>query len=121
MPVKLGLRYPEGFVWGAATSAYQIEGAANVDGRGPSVWDTFCRTPGKVRNGETGDVAADHYHRWAEDLDMIKSLGIRSYRFSVSWSRVLPTGAGLVNTKGLDFYKRLVEGMLQRGITPMMT
>jgi len=121
MPVKLGLRFPEGFVWGAATSAYQIEGAANVDGRGPSVWDTFSRTPGKVRNGETGDVAADHYHRWADDLDMIKSLEIASYRFSVSWSRVLPTGAGLVNTKGLDFYKRLVEGLHQRGIKPMLT
>jgi beta-glucosidase len=121
MPVKLGLRFPEGFVWGAATSAYQIEGAADVDGRGPSVWDTFSRTPGKVRNGETGDVAADHYHRWADDLEMIQRLGIRSYRFSVSWSRVLPSGAGLVNTKGLDFYKRLVDGLLQRGIIPMLT
>lgn len=118
---KLGLRFPEGFVWGAATSAYQIEGAAGVDGRGPSVWDTFSRTPGKVRNGETGDVAADHYHRWEGDLDLIRRLGMTSYRFSVSWSRVLPTGSGAVNQRGLDFYRRLVAGLAERGITPMVT
>ncbi len=118
---SLGLTFPEGFVWGAATSAYQIEGAANVDGRGPSVWDTFSRTPGKVRNGETGDTAADHYHRWESDLDLIKQLGMRSYRFSISWSRVLPGGWGQVNSKGLDFYKRLVAGLHERGIAPMVT
>lgn len=119
--LKLGLRFPDGFVWGAATSAYQIEGAADVDGRGPSVWDTFSKTPGKVRNGETGDVAADHYHRWQSDLDLIKQLGMGSYRFSISWSRVLPGGWGPVNTKGLDFYRRLVDGLRERGITPMVT
>lgn len=118
---SLGLRFPEGFVWGAATSAYQIEGAAATDGRGPSVWDTFCITPGKVRNGQTGDVAVDHYHRWSDDLDLIKQLGMGSYRFSISWSRVLPDGAGPLNRKGLDFYKRLVAGLHERGISPMVT
>jgi beta-glucosidase len=115
------LRFPDGFLWGAATSAYQIEGAAAVDGRGPSVWDTFCQTPGKVRNGDTGDVAADHYHRWEADLDLMAQLGIGSYRFSVSWSRVLPSGAGAVNQRGLDFYRRLVDGLAERGIAPMVT
>src|SRR5207247_2499865 len=101
----LGLRFPDGFVWGAATSAYQIEGAANVDGRGPSIWDTFSHTPGCTRDGDTGDVASDHYHRYADDLDLIRDLGLRSYRFSVSWPRVIPGGRGSVNAKGLDFYK----------------
>jgi beta-glucosidase len=118
---SLGLRFPTGFVWGAATSAYQIEGAAAEDGRGPSVWDTFCTTPGKVRNGETGDVAADHYHRYEGDLDLMRSLGLSSYRFSISWPRVIPGGRGPVNAKGLDFYKRLVDGLHKRGITPMAT
>jgi beta-glucosidase len=117
----LGLRFPAGFGWGAATSAYQIEGAAAEDGRGPSIWDTFSHTPGRVRNGDTGDVAADHYHRWAEDADLMKHLGLDSYRFSLSWSRVLPEGAGQVNIKGLDYYKRLVEGLNERGIAPMAT
>lgn len=120
-PTSLGLQFPEGFIWGAATSAYQIEGAAAVDGRGPSAWDTFAKTPGKVRNGETGDVAADHYHRWAGDLDLIRDLGLRSYRFSISWPRVVPGGRGPVNTKGLDFYRRLVDGLRERGVTPMVT
>lgn len=117
----LGLRFPENFIWGAATSAYQIEGASNVDGRGPSVWDTFSKTPGKVRNGENGDVAVDHYHRWPGDLDLIKELGMKSYRFSISWSRILPSGSGPVNQAGLDFYKRLVDGLHERGIAPMVT
>jgi beta-glucosidase len=117
----LGLRFPENFVWGAATSAYQIEGASDVDGRGPSVWDTFSRTPGKVRNGHHGDVAADHYNLWPSDFDLIRELGMKSYRFSVSWSRVLPSGSGTLNTKGLDFYKRLVDGLRERGIDPMVT
>lgn len=115
------LRFPDDFIWGAATSAYQVEGAAATDGRGPSVWDTFCNTPGKVRNGDTGDVAADHYHRWESDLDLMVELGIKSYRFSISWSRVLPTGAGPINVRGLDFYRRLVDGILARGLTPMVT
>jgi beta-glucosidase len=115
------LRFPDGFIWGAATSAYQIEGAAAVDGRGPSVWDTFSKTPGKVRNGETGDVAADHYHRWESDLDLMAGLGMKSYRFSISWSRVLPSGSGPINVPGLDFYRRLVDGILERGMAPMVT
>jgi beta-glucosidase len=117
----LGLRFPDGFVWGASTSAYQIEGAAAEDGRGPSIWDTFSHTPGRVRNGDTGDVAADHYHRLTGDLDLMKSLGLKSYRFSVSWSRVIPEGTGAVNAKGLDFYRRLVDGLGERGIAAVAT
>jgi beta-glucosidase len=117
----LGLTFPDGFVWGASTSAYQIEGAAAEDGRGPSVWDTFSHTLGKVRGGDTGDVAADHYHRMPDDLDLMKGLGLQSYRFSISWSRVLPTGRGAVNAKGLDFYKRLVDGLGERGIAAVAT
>jgi beta-glucosidase len=117
----LGLRFPDGFLWGAATSAYQIEGAAKEDGRGESVWDTFSRTPGRVRGGDTGDVAADHYHRYVEDLNLMRELGLRSYRFSISWPRVLPNGAGGVNKSGLDFYRRLIDGLHERGIAPMAT
>lgn len=117
----LGLRFPDGFLWGAATSAYQIEGAAKEDGRGESVWDTFSRNPGKVRGGDTGDVAADHYHRYVEDLNLMRELGLRSYRFSISWPRVLPNGAGSVNKSGLDFYRRLIDGLHERGIAPMAT
>jgi beta-glucosidase len=113
--------FPQEFGWGAATSAYQIEGAVAVDGRGPSIWDTFCREPGRVRGGDTGDVAADHYHRWAQDLDLMKDLGLRSYRFSAAWPRILPQGTGKPNQKGLDFYRRLVDGLHQRGIAPMLT
>ncbi len=109
------------FLWGVATSSYQIEGAVGEDGRGPSVWDTFCRRPGAVRDGVTGDVACDHYHRWREDIDLMASLGIRSYRFSIAWPRVLPEGRGRVNTAGLDFYSRLVDGLLERDIVPMAT
>ncbi|MCG5217439.1 GH1 family beta-glucosidase [Streptosporangium sp. KLBMP 9127] len=115
------MRFPQDFVWGAATSAYQIEGAAHEDGRGPSVWDTFSRTPGKVHGGDTGDVASGHYHRLEEDLDLMASLALRSYRFSLSWSRVLPEGTGQINQAGLDFYRRLVEGLRERGIRPMAT
>jgi beta-glucosidase len=117
----LGLTFPNGFVWGAATSAYQIEGATREDGRGDSVWDAFCREPGKVRDDDKADVAADHYHRYAEDLDLIEDLGLASYRFSIAWPRVMPTGNGTVNQRGLDFYKRLIEGLHQRGIQPMAT
>ncbi|GAA3270156.1 beta-glucosidase [Dactylosporangium vinaceum] len=116
-----GLAFPAGFAWGASTSAYQVEGAAAEDGRGPSVWDTFSHQPGRTRDGDTGDVAADHYHRVYEDLDLMKSLGLKSYRFSISWSRVLPQGRGALNAKGLDFYHRLVDGLLARGITPVAT
>ncbi|HET6213868.1 MAG TPA: GH1 family beta-glucosidase [Micromonosporaceae bacterium] len=118
---RLGLRFPDGFVWGAATSAYQIEGASKEDGRGESVWDAFSRTPGKTLGGDTGDVAADHYHRYAEDLDLMTELGLRSYRFSIAWPRVQPDGRGRINHRGLDFYRRLIDGLRERGITPMAT
>lgn len=117
----LGLRFPDGFQWGAATSAYQIEGATKEDGRGDSVWDAFCRTPGRVFGGHNGDVAADHYHRFPADLDLMKSLGLHSYRFSIAWPRIIPNGRGAINQQGLDFYRRLVDGLHQRGITPMAT
>jgi beta-glucosidase len=115
------LSFPPGFIWGAATAAYQIEGAATEDGRGPSVWDTFSHTPGKVRGGDTGDVACDSYHRYHEDVDLIASLGLSTYRFSVSWPRILPTGAGRVNQAGLDYYKRLLDALAEREITPAVT
>jgi beta-glucosidase len=113
--------FPAGFVWGAATAAYQIEGAVAEGGRGPSVWDTFSHTPGKIANGDTGDVACDFYHRWAGDLDILAGLGLSSFRFSVAWSRVQPTGSGAVNQVGLDFYRSLVAGLLERNITPAIT
>lgn len=112
---------PEDFVFGVATSAYQIEGATSEDGRGPSIWDTFCRESGRIKDGSSGDVACDHYHRWEGDLDLIKSLGVDAYRFSVAWPRVQPDGKGEVNQKGLDFYERLVDGMLARGLEPYLT
>ncbi|MEV7232340.1 GH1 family beta-glucosidase [Polymorphospora sp. NPDC051019] len=116
-----GLEFPPGFVFGSATAAYQIEGAAHEDGRAPSIWDTFSRIPGKVVNGDTGDVACDHYHRLDEDLDLMKSLHLQSYRFSISWSRVIPEGTGQMNSAGLDFYDRVIDGLLERGITPTVT
>ncbi|MDG4796844.1 GH1 family beta-glucosidase [Micromonospora sp. WMMD1082] len=115
------LHFPPDFGWGAATSAYQIEGAAKEDGRGESIWDTFSHTPGRIRNGDTGDVAADHYHRYADDLDLMRDLGLRSYRFSISWPRIQPDGTGAANQRGLDFYRRLVDGLHERGIAPMAT
>jgi beta-glucosidase len=115
------LTFPEGFVWGAATAAYQIEGAHREDDRGVSIWDTFCHQPGTIRNGDTGDVAVDHYHRWREDVDLMAGLGLQSYRFSLSWSRVLPFGKGAVNEKGLRFYDQLIDALLDKGIEPMIT
>lgn len=109
------------FLWGAATAAYQIEGAANQGGRTPSIWDTFAKTPGKIHNGETGDIACDHYHRLEEDLDLMANLGLKAYRFSISWSRILPTIDGEVNREGVDFYNRLIDGLIARGITPFLT
>ena len=111
--------FPRGFLWGAATAAYQIEGAAREDGRAPSIWDTFSRTPGKVLDGDTGDIATDHYHRWQEDIATMAALGIGAYRFSISWSRVLPNGTP--NQKGLDFYSRLVDDLRAHGIAPVAT
>ncbi|MEU3501553.1 GH1 family beta-glucosidase [Streptomyces hundungensis] len=114
-------RFPPGFLWGAATSAYQIEGATAEDGRTPSIWDTFSHTPGRTADGDTGDVAVDHYHRMREDVALMAELGITSYRFSVSWSRVQPTGRGPAVQLGLDFYRRLVDELLDHNITPALT
>jgi len=116
-----GAAFPKDFWWGAATAAYQIEGAANEDGRKPSIWDTFSKTAGKTENGDTGDVADDHYHRYEEDVKLMADLGVKHYRFSISWSRVIPDGRGAVNPKGVDFYKRLADCLLQHGITPHAT
>ncbi len=113
--------FPAGFVFGSATAAYQIEGAAREDGRGPSIWDTFSHTPGKTAGGDSGDVADDHYHRMEADLDLMADLGLHAYRFSISWSRVMPLGRGAVNRAGVDFYSRLVDGLLARRIQPVAT
>jgi beta-glucosidase len=115
------LRFPPGFLWGSATSAYQIEGAAATDGRGASVWDTFSHTPGRVAHGDTGDVAADHYHRYRDDVALMAELGLGAYRFSVSWPRVQPEGIGPANEAGLDFYERLVDELVAHGIVPVLT
>ncbi|MDZ4103790.1 MAG: GH1 family beta-glucosidase [Hydrogenophaga sp.] len=114
-------RFPDEFVWGVATSAFQIEGAATLDGKGPSIWDTFCRQPGAIADGSNGDVACEHVKRWQEDLDLIADLGVDAYRFSVSWPRVRPGGTGAWNAKGMDFYERLVDGLLARDIKPYLT
>jgi beta-glucosidase len=115
------MRFPENFLWGTATAAYQVEGAVTEDGRGPSIWDTFSHTPGKVRHGDTGDIACDQYHRLEEDLDLMSELGMQAYRFSVAWPRIQPEGRGPTNQKGLDHYKRLIDGLRERSIEPMLT
>ncbi|AWZ08779.1 MULTISPECIES: GH1 family beta-glucosidase [unclassified Streptomyces] len=120
-PLAAVRTFPSDFLWGAATAAYQIEGAAREDGRTPSIWDTFSHTPGKVFEGHTGDVAVDHYHRFREDVRLMSELGLNAYRFSVSWSRVQPTGRGPVVQRGLDFYRRLVDELLAAGIEPALT
>ncbi|MGC4806406.1 GH1 family beta-glucosidase [Micromonospora sp. DT233] len=112
---------PAHFRWGVATSAYQIEGAVDADGRAPSIWDTYCRVPGAIDNGDTGDVACDHYRRWPEDVALMRELGVQTYRFSVAWPRVLPEGTGRVNPAGLAFYDRLVDALLEAGIRPLVT
>jgi beta-glucosidase len=117
---ELARRFPPGFVWGFAASAYQIEGAAKEDGRGASIWDTFSRQPGAVVNGDNGDVACDHYHRYRDDARLMGELGASAYRFSVSWPRVMPTGTGQVNERGMDFYQRLVDALLSAGVQPML-
>jgi beta-glucosidase len=117
----LKITFPEGFVWGVATSAYQIEGAWNEDGKGESIWDRFSHTPGKIANGDTGDIACDHYHRWREDVALMKKLSLHAYRFSISWPRLLPEGRGRVNDAGLDFYSRLVGALLEAAIEPFIT
>jgi len=115
------LTFPKDFIWGVATSAYQIEGAWDQDGRGPSIWDTFSHTPGKIYQDQNGDIAADHYHRWQEDIRLMAQLGLKAYRFSISWPRILPQGKGKINPAGLDFYDRLVDGLLENGIEPFPT
>ena len=115
------LTFPTGFVWGAATAAYQIEGAARADGRGRSIWDTFSHTPGRTLGGDTGDVAVDHYHRYATDVALMARLGLTAYRFSIAWPRVQPAGSGAINRRGLDFYQRLVDELLAAGIEPWPT
>ena len=110
--------FPKNFLWGVASSSYQIEGAWNEDGKGESIWDRFSHTPGNVMNGDTGDVACDHYHRYVEDVALMKELGVKAYRFSVSWSRVLPKGKGEANPAGLNFYKNLVEELSKNDIEP---
>ncbi|MEU2349723.1 GH1 family beta-glucosidase [Modestobacter sp. NPDC049651] len=116
-----GLVFPPGFVLGAATAAYQIEGAATADGRGPSIWDTFSHTPGKTLNGDTGDVAVEHYTRYRDDVALMKDLGLQAYRFSVAWPRIVPDGRGAVEQRGVDFYRRLVDELLEAGIAPWLT
>ena len=115
------IEFPADFLWGGATSAYQVEGSPLADGAGPSIWQRFCHTPNMVRDGDTGDVACDHYRRYREDVALMRELGLNAYRFSISWSRVLPSGRGPVNAAGLDFYERLVDTLLQQGIEPMVT
>ncbi len=114
-------RFPKNFLWGSATASYQIEGAFDEDGRTPSIWDTFCRTPGKVQNGDTGDVADDHYHRWPEDVALIRDLGLQAYRFSLAWPRIQPGGSGPFNPRGIAFYSRLVDALLEAGVQPVAT
>ncbi len=114
-------RFPDGFIWGAATAAYQVEGAWNEDGKGESIWDRFVHTTGKVRGGVTGDIASDQYHRYEEDVALMRQLNLRSYRFSISWPRIQPTGTGAPNLKGLDYYSRLVDALLAAGIRPWCT
>lgn len=113
--------FPDGFLWGSATAAYQVEGAVTADGRGTSIWDTFSHSPGKTWHGDTGDIADDQYHRLDDDLDLLAELGLRAYRFSVAWPRVQPKGSGPVNQAGLDYYRRLVDGLNRRSITPCLT
>ncbi|MGH7501757.1 MAG: GH1 family beta-glucosidase [Longimicrobiales bacterium] len=114
-------RFPDGFLWGAATSAYQIEGSPLADGAGPSIWHRFCHSPGLTRDGATGDIACDHYNRWAEDVGLMRGLGLNAYRFSIAWGRILPHGTGRVNPAGLAFYDRLVDALLDAGIAPAVT
>jgi beta-glucosidase len=115
------IQFPENMKWGTATASYQIEGAIHEDGRGPSIWDTFCATPGKVKNGDSGEIACDSYHRIEEDVAIMKDLGINFYRFSVAWPRIFPTGTGEVNQKGLEYYHKLVDELLKNEIEPMVT
>lgn len=113
--------FPKDFRWGVATAAYQIEGGVNEGGRGKSIWDTFCRVKDAIKNGDTGDVACDHYHRWREDVELMRQLGVKNYRFSIAWPRIVPDGSGPTNQAGLDFYERLVDELLKKGVEPFVT
>src|SRR5690348_16311935 len=115
------LSFPSSFLWGAATSAYQVEGAAHEDGRGESIWDRFCREPGAVANGDTGEISAGHYHRWREDVELMAGLGLNAYRLSIAWPRLFPSGRGALNPAGLAFYDRLVDTLLEHEIAPLVT
>jgi len=115
------LSFPEDFAWGTATASYQIEGGARADGKGPSIWDTFSHMKGKIEDGKDGDIAVDHYHRYPEDIALMKSLALRNYRLSLAWTRILPEGRGRVESRGLDFYDRLIDGLLEAGIAPWVT
>jgi beta-glucosidase len=117
----IDLNFPAGFKWGCATASYQIEGAVKEDGRGPTNWDVFCHTPGRVANGDTGDVACDSYHRYADDIQLLKNLGVSTYRMSIAWSRIFPQGRGSANQKGVDYYNRVIDGLLAAGIQPYVT
>jgi beta-glucosidase len=115
------LNFPAGFIWGAATASYQIEGAWDEDGKGESIWDVAVHTPGKIKNGDTGDIACDHYHLYEEDIALMKQLGIKAYRFSVSWVRIFPSAKGNPNLKGVSFYDNLINSLIKEGIEPFVT
>jgi len=119
--IPVSRTFPTGFFWGVATSAYQIEGAWNADGKRPSIWDTYAHTPGKIRDGSNGNVANDHYHRYKEDVSLMHSIGAKAYRFSISWPRIFPAGTGQPNSRGLDFYSRLTAELLANGVEPFAT
>ena len=119
--INAARQFPKGFLWGTATASYQIEGAVKEDGRGQSIWDTFAHTPGKIKNNHNADVATDHFHRYKEDVQLMKTLGAKAYRFSIAWPRVFPQGTAAPNPKGLDFYNRLVDELLTNGIEPFST
>ena len=114
-------KFPDSFVWGSATSSYQIEGGWNAAGKGPSIWDVFCMIPGKIEGNDNGNIACDHYHRFREDVALMQSLGLKAYRFSISWSRIMPAGRGDVNQVGIDFYNQLIDALLKAGIEPWIT
>jgi beta-glucosidase len=114
-------KFPEDFIWGTATSSYQIEGASDLDGKGPSIWDSFCTIPGRIAEGETGNIACDHYHKFKEDIQLMKEMGVKAYRFSIAWARVMPTGKGDVNEKGIEFYSELIDELLKADIEPWVT
>ena len=120
-PASTAASFPKGFYWGTATASYQIEGAWNEDGKGESIWDRFAHTPGKIKDGTTGDLVCDHYHRYRDDIALMRSLHLNSYRFSISWPRIQPTGSGATNPKGIDFYSRLVDALLEANIRPLVT